>query len=210
MIPVSQPSKKTFDDVRAAFETRAVLRSSDMELQELLVAVGSETITDPAARAHAAEMSETMRQLMQSRRIEALRPKPSKAVWAALVFSLAALLCSAAVAYHFWAINAAPLDSVTSPGNVASSMPPDENQADTRTHLTVPELARRAPTLRTGTLQAWWAGEQARQIQKLEAQARRQTLAGDLEGAARSVSRADAIRSEVTALAADEKPPPLR
>lgn len=72
--------------------------------------------------------------------------------------------------------------------------------------LTVEELARRAPTLRTGTLQAWWAGEQARNVQRLEALAKRQTLAGDREGAARSVRRADAIRSAIDPLAKFEQP----
>jgi hypothetical protein len=60
--------------------------------------------------------------------------------------------------------------------------------------------------LRTGNLQAWWAGEQARMVQRLEAQAKRQALAGDREGAARSASRADAIRSRIPALVDYEKP----
>lgn len=207
---MSQPSKKTFDDVRAAFETRRVLQSSDAELQELLVAVASETITDPAARARAAEMSETMRQLLQSRRIDALRPKPSTAARVALVFSLAALLCAGAQAYRSWSTNAIAIRSATDTGDLVDSMPSEETQSDTRTHMTVSELAKRAPTLRTGTLQAWWAGEQARQIQRLETQAKRQALAGDSAGAARSASRADAIRSRVGSLADHEKPAAFR
>ena len=203
---VSQPIPKTFEDVRSAFETRNVLRSSDQELQELLVAVGAENIPDPIIRARAAEMSETMRQLLQSRRIEALRPQRSKAAVVALIFSAAALLFSGAQAYRSWSPYSVGDGSASRADDFGSAAAQEENEPDGRTHLTVSELAKRAPSLRTGTLQAWWAGEQARQIQKLEAQARRQVLAGDADGAARSVSRADAIRSRVPSLVGFEKP----
>jgi len=66
--------------------------------------------------------------------------------------------------------------------------------------------ASRAPTLRTGTLQAWWAGEQARQVERLEQQAKRQLLAGDSVGAERSARRADSIRNGIDSLASFEKP----
>ena len=79
-----------------------------------------------------------------------------------------------------------------------------------RPQLSLADLARRSPSIRTGNLQAWWAGEQARQVQRLEAQAKRQALAGDRDGAARSISRADAIRSGIGSLADFEKPPATR
>ena len=75
-----------------------------------------------------------------------------------------------------------------------------ESDVDSRTHFTLAELARRAPSIQDGTLQAWWAGEQARQVQHYEAQAKQQALAGDSQGAARSAKRADEIRSGIPGL----------
>ena len=196
------PSPINFADVRVAFETRKILACSDAELQQFLVAISAEPITEPATRAQAAEMAATLHQVLRQRQVEALRPRRSVAGATALVFSLAALLCSGVVAYQVWFFPRLTTDSVRLTTNS-----PTEFEDDARTHLTVAELAHWAPTLRDGTLQAWWAGEQARQIQRLELQAKRQTLAGDLAGAARSASRADVLRSGVTALADFERPP---
>ena len=192
--PVSKRAPKTMDDVRAAFDTRSVLRLSPTELEELLATVACETISDPAARARAQEMGETMRQLLENRRSERWRRRPSKLAFAAMILALAALLCCGAQAYYSWSAYRAAVESSANLAELVDSMKGDETQADQRTKVTLAELARRAPSIRTGSLQAWWAGEQARQVQRLEAQAKRQTLAGDREGAARSVSRADAVR----------------
>jgi hypothetical protein len=194
---VSQPPKKSFEDVRVAFQTRHVLKCSRADLEELLAAVGSETITDPADRARATEMGETMRQLLETKRGEELRPKSSPLVLVALLLSLAALLLSGTQAYYSRAAYATASSTVRNGGGLTDSMDFDETEESSTPYITLTDLAKRAPTLRTGTLQAWWAGEQARQVQKLEAQAKRQLLARDFDGAARTVQRADAIRSRI-------------
>jgi len=152
-------------------------------------------------------MGETIRQLLENRRTERMRRNPSKLSLWAMIFSLAALLCCGAQAYYSWAAYRTAVESVTDLSHLVGSIQADDVPTDLRTKLTLAELAKRAPSLRTGTLQAWWAGEQARQVQRLEAQAKRQTLAGDREGASRSVGRADAIRSGIPSLADFEKPP---
>ncbi|MEP6808805.1 MAG: hypothetical protein ABI992_01055 [Chthoniobacterales bacterium] len=200
---MSAPSSITFAEVRAAFANRKILASSDTELQQFLVALSAEPITEPTTRAQAAEMAATMRQVLRQRQVEALRPRKSVASAFALLFSLAALLCSGFVAYRVWFVPRVAPDAL----RLTTANAPSQIEGDPRTHLTVAELAHWAPTLRDGNPQAWWAGEQARQIQKLESQAKRQALAGDFDGAARSADRADALRSGVGALADFEKPP---
>ena len=202
---MSKRAAKTFDHVRAAFETRAVLTASREELEELLAAIACETIADPPARARAREMSETIRQLLENRRVNDLR-KPSRLAVVATLLATAALICCGAQAYHSWRGFTFGSNSTTAASEGTDQLPAG-TQLDLRTNVTIAELAKRAPSLRTGTLQAWWAGEQARQVQRLEAQAKRQALAGDREGAARSASRADAIRSRIPALVDFEKPP---
>ena len=201
---MSQRSKKTFDDVRTAFESRSILNASPRELEELLAAIASETIDDPATRARVREMGETMRQLHAARS----RAKPSRVAIAAAILAVAALATSGAQFYRTWSGTRgfAPSSSFVSQTNDAVGAMREASMTDLRTHHTIAELAKRAPSLRTGNVQAWWAGEQARQVQKLEAQAKRQALAGDRDGAARSASRADAIRSRIPALADFERP----
>ena len=205
-IVVSRPPR-TLDDVRAAFDTRSVLNASRTELEELLTVVGAETIDDPAGRARVREMGETMRQLLENRRADELR-RPSKLATVAVVLAVVALLCSGALAYRTWRTERlmASLTRSDLP-TLANADGPANLHNDARTNLTIAELAKRAPNIRTGTLQAWWAGEQARQVQRLEAQAKRQALAGDRDGAVRTVNRADAIRSKIPALVDFEKPP---
>lgn len=201
-MPVSEPARKSFEEVRTAFATRSILSASPRELEELLAAVAAEPINDPAIRAQAREMGETMRQLHAAKSGK----RPSRLAVAAAVIAVAALISSGAQLYREWNLTRfgarAFMASSTEGAFAASHTPP----ADLRTQSTIAELARRAPSLRTGTVQAWWAGEQARQVEKLEAQAKRQALAGDREGAARSASRADAIRSRIPALAEFERP----
>lgn len=200
---MSQSSKKTFDDVQAAFESRAILRCSIRELEQLLVAASAEPISDGAARARAHEMSETMRRLLEAK----AQPKRSKLALLAAILALAALLCSGAQAYYARAAYAALTESSAEMGDYIRATNRDSWTGDPRMQVTIEELARRAPSLSKGTLQAWWAGEEARKVQKLEAHAKRQMLAGDREGAARSTKRADAIRSGIDSLASFEKPP---
>lgn len=201
---MSQGSKKTFDDVRTAFESRRILNASPRELEELLAALASDTINDPGTRARAREMGETMRQLHAAKS----RPKPSRVAIAAAILAVAALASSGTQLYRTWkstrGLNAS--SSFASQTHESAGAMREVSMTDLRTHNTIAELAKRAPSLRTGNVQAWWAGEQARQVQKLEAQAKRQALAGDREGAARSASRADAIRSRIPALADFERP----
>lgn len=148
-----------------------------------------------------------MRELLRARRAEEARPKSSPLALLALALSAAALICSGTQAYLAWS-NYARVNSLAREVPVAISLngAPVVTQSDLRTQMTIPELAKRAPTLRSGSLQAWWAGEQARQVQRLEAQAKRQALAGDRAGAALSAQRADAIRGSIPVLADFEKP----
>ncbi|HEV3410257.1 MAG TPA: hypothetical protein VG095_08175, partial [Chthoniobacterales bacterium] len=168
----------------------------------------AEKVDDPAERARTREMGETMRQLLENRRTYGAQRSTGLAVVAVLL-ALAALIVSLWPKLQQWqwrnryaASAVLPEFSPATAGTSTSS----DSTADLRTNLTIAELAKRAPSLRTGNLQAWWAGEQARQVQRLEAQAKRQALAGDHQGAARSASRADAIRSRIPALADFEKP----
>lgn len=166
---------------------------------------------EPSDHARLLEIESMMREVLALRRAEkAGRPRLSKLALAAFVLALAALLCSLGQTYYSWEAYARANDSARELTDLVGSIAPPPalptEMSDLRTQITIPELAKRAPSIRTGNLQAWWAGEQARQVQRLEAQAKRQTLAGDLEGAARSASRADTIRGSIPALAEFEKP----
>ena len=165
--------------------------------------------SEPTDAARLSEIERTMRELLALRRAEKRDGGISKLALLALALAFAALLCSAAPAYFSWLAytrTSEPPREIPAP--VATIAPPEPAApADLRAQLTLSELAKRSPSIRAGNLQAWWAGEQARQVQRLEAQAKRQTLAGDREGAARSVNRADEIRSGIATLADFEKPP---
>ena len=176
------------------------------ELEELLAALAAETIADAALRARAREMGETIRQLHAAKTSR----KASRLAVIAVILAAAALISSGVPFYRDWNASrgaAALLASGSASTADATFAVSEIAETDLRTQSTIAELARRAPSLRTGTVQAWWAGEQARQVEKLEAQAKRQALEGDREGAARSASRADAIRSRIPALAEFERPP---
>ena len=201
---VSPSSKKTFDDVQAAFASRRILSCSRRELEELLVAASGETISDPAARAQAHEMSETMRRLLESKS----RHGRSRLAAVAIVLAVVALLCSGVQAYYSRAAQSAATESAAELGDYIRASNRDSwTGEDPRMQVTIEELARRAPSLSKGTLQAWWAGEEARRVQRLEALAKRQMLTGDREGALRTVQRADAIRNGIEPVASFEKPP---
>lgn len=149
-------------------------------------------------------MGDTMRQLLAGK----TAPRRSKLALVAAILALAALLLSALQAYYARAAYSTMSESAAEMGDYIRASNRDEQIADPRLQVTIEELARRAPSLNSGTLQAWWAGEQARHVQRLEALAKRQTLAGDREGAARTVQRADALRTGIEPLAKFEKPSP--
>lgn len=200
---MSSSPKTTLADVQAAFETQRVLKCSRRELEHLLVAAGAETIADAALRVRVREMSETMRRLL-----EAKTPPPrSRLAVAATLLALAALLFSAAQAFYWRTVQTTTAESTAELGDYIRASTRDQLLGDPRIQLTIDEMARRAPTLRTGSVQAWWAGEQARQVQSLEARAKRQVILGDRDGAVQSVQRADEIRSGIDSLASFERPP---
>jgi hypothetical protein len=131
----------------------------------------------------------------------------SKLALLATIIAIVALLGSAAQGYMGWRAYSAARESAAEMSDLIRATNRDEAwEGDARLQASIAELARRAPSLDKGTLQAWWAGEQARQVQALEANAKRQTLAGDREGAAVSARRADAIRSGIDVLATFERP----
>jgi hypothetical protein len=142
-------------------------------------------------------MEETQRLIRRSSRFAAL----------ACILSLGALVCSGLQAYFSWKnlhgaeVVAAPVE------NTGSTAVVSEPIQDPRSDLSLQDLVRRAPSIKSGNMQAWWAGEQARQVLRLEAQAKRQLLAGDRDGANRTLARADEIRALIPTLADSEKPP---
>ena len=195
-------SKRSFADVQAAFESGSVLDCSRRELEELLVATAAATPADAAGQARAREMGDTMRQLLAAK----TAPRRSKLAMVAVLLALAALATSALQASYSRAAYSTVSASAAEMGDYIRATNRDEDFEDPRMQLTIEELARRAPSLSSGTLQAWWAGEQARRVQRLEALAKRQTLAGDREGAARTIQRADAMRGGIEPLAKFERP----
>lgn len=200
---MSTSGKKTLEDVQAAFETRRVLNCSNDELEQLLVAAGAETIADPAQRARVHEMNETMRRLLETR----ARPARSRLAVAAMWLAIAALAFSTVQFFYWQRAHATATESAAEMGDFIRATQRDMWPGDPRIQLTIDEMARRAPSLSKGTLQAWWAGEQAREVQFLEAQAKRLMLLGDREGAVRSAQRADAVRGGIETLGSFERPP---
>ncbi|MDQ6860837.1 MAG: hypothetical protein M3032_06745 [Verrucomicrobiota bacterium] len=205
---MSKKSLKTYADVRAAFENGRVLKASRSELEEYLAATACEKTDDPAQRAQLCETGSALRQLIVTRRGEELRRPSSLAVFAVILLGAGLLWCGAQTYLSRRDYAATTTASDSSMAQYSASFAAEGLQTDARTTLTISELAERAPSIRSGTVQAWWAGEQARQVQALERQAKRQTLAGDRDGAARSARRADAIRNSIPSLAASERTSP--
>ncbi|GAB3470943.1 hypothetical protein [Polaromonas eurypsychrophila] len=85
---------KNYDDVRAAFDKGTVLHASRGELEQLLLAVGSQRIEHPANQARAAEMGETMRQLLAARQSQEMHSQALRVSKVALWVALAALIAS--------------------------------------------------------------------------------------------------------------------
>jgi hypothetical protein len=199
--PVSKTSRKTYDDVRAAFESGRILKCPPAELDQLLVAADCEKIADTAEQARASAMRATLRHLLASKQNRQLQRNSSR--WAMFASLLAAAALLFLVRQAFSDARGSRSSSAAFGKNsdrFTATIGTAETGGDPRTHFTLAELAKRAPSIRDGTLQAWWAGEQARQVQHYEAQAKRQALAGDSQGAARSAKRADEIRSGIHGL----------
>lgn len=87
--------ERTYDDVRDAFDKGTVLSASKAELESLLIAVGRARVVDPSNQARAAEMGETMRQLLAARQSEASHSQAMAVAKVALWVSVVALLASA-------------------------------------------------------------------------------------------------------------------
>ncbi|MES2635056.1 MAG: hypothetical protein V4669_18965 [Pseudomonadota bacterium] len=85
---------KHYDDVRNAFDQGTVVDASRQELEQLLLAVGRARVLDPANQARAAEMGETMRQLLAARQSQEAHSQAMSVAKLALWVSLAALVAS--------------------------------------------------------------------------------------------------------------------
>ncbi|MFL6593879.1 MAG: hypothetical protein ACJ8HQ_00415 [Chthoniobacterales bacterium] len=204
---MSTTSPKTFGDVRTAFENRSVLAASRRELEELLAASVCATSEDAAVREQTHDMSEALVQLIANRRSEDLRRPSKTAVLALLLIATALIWCGAQAYYARAAFSVAQPPVTNQSEEEASAQASYVSDNDSGTSLTIAELASRSPSLRNGSVQAWWVGEQARQVQRLEAEAKRQMLSGDYDGATRTSLRANQIRSGIPALAGFERTP---
>lgn len=81
-----------YDHVREAFDSGAVLEASKEDLEQLLLAVGRARVLDPANQARAAEMGETLRQLLAARQSQELHNNANRVAKVALYISIAALV----------------------------------------------------------------------------------------------------------------------
>lgn len=86
--------KKTYDDVRAAFDNRTVISASKSELEELLMALGEARILSAENQARASEMGETMRQLLAARQSQEMHSSAMAIAKVALIVAAIALLTS--------------------------------------------------------------------------------------------------------------------
>jgi hypothetical protein len=85
---------KQYDDVRTAFDDGTVVNATKVELEQLLLAVGRARVMDPSNQARAAEMGETMRQLLAVRQSEQLHSQALGVARVALWISIVALVAS--------------------------------------------------------------------------------------------------------------------
>ena len=94
---------KTQDDVQRVFGDGSIVTASRRELEHLLLANARNKILDPSNQARAAEMGETMRQLLAARQSEEMYGKATFISIIALITSVAALFCSGIQAYYSYA-----------------------------------------------------------------------------------------------------------
>jgi hypothetical protein len=94
---------KTQDDVQRAFADGTILQASRSDLEQLLLANAKNKILDTSNQARAAEMGETMRQLLAVRQSEEMHGKATIISVIALIVSLSAFICSGIQAYYSYA-----------------------------------------------------------------------------------------------------------
>ena len=85
-------SSRTYDDVRAAFDSGSVTTATKAELEQLLIAVGQQRIHDTINQARASEMGETMRQLLAARQSQEMHSEALRISKVALIVSVFALV----------------------------------------------------------------------------------------------------------------------
>lgn len=91
---VMHSTQRTYDDVRAAFDSGNVVTASREELEQLLLAIGRARILNDANQARAAEMGETMRQLLAVRQSQEMHGQALRISKVALWFAVGAFIVS--------------------------------------------------------------------------------------------------------------------
>lgn len=89
-----KPKQKTSDDVRSAFDNGTILEASKEDLEQLLLANCRAQIKSDENRARAAEMGETMRQLLAARQSMELHNEAKRYSQIALIVALISLIIS--------------------------------------------------------------------------------------------------------------------
>lgn len=124
---------RTYDDVREAFDSGSVATASKEELEQLLLAVGRARILHDANQARAAEMGETMRQLLAARQSQEMHGQALRISKVALWFAVGAFIVSfvqAVVALNIVAPLGNPILSLESKAqeSKAKESPPPPSQ----------------------------------------------------------------------------------
>ena len=88
------PQEKTYDDVRQAFDSGNVVNAGKNDLEQLLLAIGRARVLHPANQARAAEMGETLRQLLAARQSQSMHSQALGTARVALWVSVIALITS--------------------------------------------------------------------------------------------------------------------
>lgn len=146
---VMPSTPRTYDDVRAAFDSGAVISAPKEELEQLLIAVGKARILNDANQARAAEMGETMRQLLAARQSQEMHGEAlriSKVALLVSVFALVAGLAGAAASLWSFAFpSPTQVYSVqTNPVHVVNSAPqPPQTESKKKTQ---PQSKTESPT----------------------------------------------------------------
>lgn len=85
---------KTYDDVNQAFQSGEVLKASDKELEQLLMALCTEQVLSSANQTRSLHMGETLRGLLAVRESEARHKESQLTSKLALLVSFVALIVS--------------------------------------------------------------------------------------------------------------------
>jgi len=89
---VMQHRNFDYSQVVSEFQSGGVLSASRVDLEQMLLAIGRERIVSEENRARAAEMGETIRQVLAARQSQELHGQTQRVAWAALIISVAALI----------------------------------------------------------------------------------------------------------------------